>query len=99
MRNRYFIIIAIRDWQILFLIKMNKICLICDQSIDSDFVIVKKGINSLIKASEERGDKKCERFKSSDSIFVHENCRNLYVKKNSIAAFNRKRRNDGINDF
>lgn len=76
---------------------MNKTCLICDEVLkESDGVTVKKGKDTLIKASQERQDNKHEIFLYTDPIIVHEKCRNVYVKASNIAAFKRKQICDGL---
>uniref|UniRef100_A0A2S2R4F9 Uncharacterized protein n=1 Tax=Sipha flava TaxID=143950 RepID=A0A2S2R4F9_9HEMI len=71
---------------------MADLCIICSKQLsDGDIVQVDRGLQTLIKASIERGDGKDAPMMNVSSIKVHVNCRIV----SSITAFKRKRENEG----
>ena len=66
----------------------EKQCVLC-KSVDGKLVIVeKRGVQTLISSSVERGEPDPNRFVVG--VMVHENCRKDYVSKKSIQQFNRR---------
>jgi len=69
---------------------MADLCIICSKQLsDGDIVHVDRGLQTLIKASIERGDGKDELMMNVSSIKVHVNCRKEYCRVSSITAFKR----------
>lgn len=71
---------------------MTNTCIICEKLLnDGEIVQVDRGLQTLIKASIERGDEKHKLIEDVSSIKVHVNCRKEYCRASSIIAFKRKR--------
>jgi len=70
-------------------------CCICEQSFgNSSTVEVERGLDKLINASVERGDRKHEQLQKLTSIKVHVQCRKEYTRPSSINAYKKKRENE-----
>ena len=63
------------------------ICSICGLSLDNSEVVTvgEKGIQGLVKASQERGDARWRAEEGIQSIVLHKECRRVYTHPSSIA--------------
>lgn len=57
-----------------------------DESMDEVSRITEKGIASLVRASNERGDQKSSQLRSIKSLIMHKICFKVYTRPQSIAA-------------
>lgn len=74
---------------------MSEYCFICAKLLtESEVVTVERGMKTLINASIERADEFSEYLKNQKSVTIHENCRKNYTRKSSIAAANKRQREE-----
>lgn len=74
---------------------MSEYCFICAKLLtESEIVTVERGMKTLINASIERADEFSEYLKNQKSVTIHENCRKNYTRKSSIAAANKRQREE-----
>ncbi|GBP81140.1 hypothetical protein EVAR_88238_1 [Eumeta japonica] len=74
---------------------MSEYCFICAKLLtESEVVTVERGMKTLINASIERADDFSEYLKNQKSVTIHENCRKNYTRKSSIAAANKRQREE-----
>jgi hypothetical protein len=73
---------------------MSSKCFVCDEEVTASSPDVskvgEKGIVSLKKASQERGDGKISQLANVTSLLVHTLCRKNYTRTQSIAAFKKQ---------
>lgn len=78
-----------------FITKMSDYCFICAKLLtESEIVTIKRGMKTLINASIERADEFLEYLKNKKSVKIHESCRKNYTRKSSIAAANKRQREE-----
>lgn len=74
---------------------MSEYCFICAKLLtESEIVTVERGMKTLINASIERADEYSDYLKNQKSVTIHENCRKTYTRKSSIAAANKRQREE-----
>ncbi|KAH9634334.1 hypothetical protein HF086_011594 [Spodoptera exigua] len=74
---------------------MSEYCFICAKLLtESEVVTVERDMKTLINASIERVDDFSEYLKNQKFVTIHENCRKNYTRKSSIAATNKRQREE-----
>ncbi|KAJ0169956.1 hypothetical protein K1T71_014562 [Dendrolimus kikuchii] len=74
---------------------MSEYCFICAKLLtESEVITVERGMKTLINASIERADEFSEYLKNQKSVTIHENCRKNHIRKSSIAAANKRQREE-----
>lgn len=62
------------------------VCIICNNNLDSNTVVVTKGLKKINEASLIRGDRLHEKIEGRKSVEVHKVCRQNYTRPTSIKA-------------
>ncbi|CAG4987924.1 unnamed protein product [Colias eurytheme] len=74
---------------------MSQFCFICSKLLtEGETVIVTRGLQTLIDASNARSDEFTEYLKSQKSVTIHVDCRKSYTRRTSIAAAKRQREDE-----